>query len=183
MFCIKCGQQIADGSTFCAICGAPQAVPAPQPVYQQPVQPQYQQPMYQPIPQQPLTRNAFFKLCLSKKSNTNVICLAVIFFITAVISVPLMMMMEGDNIVAFALMDISVYTLFGILLLAVRHWLCALIPTIYSGVWTVVGLINGGTPTGFVALAVGIIVVSTLFKAEKAYQTYQTTGVMPATQI
>jgi uncharacterized membrane protein len=75
MFCLKCGNQIPDGATFCPACGeksAPAAAPAPQPQaapqyqapvpppqpqYQQPVQPQqYQQPQYQAPYQQPVAK-------------------------------------------------------------------------------------------------------------------------------
>lgn len=47
--CQSCGQEIADGVTFCTSCGAkvekaePAAPPVQQPVYQQSVQPVYQQ--------------------------------------------------------------------------------------------------------------------------------------------
>ena len=71
-FCQKCGSQLAEGGTFCAVCGtpvaqaaapvqqpaqpeqAPEAAPAQQPAAQQaPVQqPVYQQPVYQQ-PMQP----------------------------------------------------------------------------------------------------------------------------------
>lgn len=46
MFCPNCGTQNADGTAFCAGCGAnlnAQQAPTQQPVYQQPV---YQQPIY-----------------------------------------------------------------------------------------------------------------------------------------
>ncbi|MDR0913779.1 MAG: zinc ribbon domain-containing protein [Oscillospiraceae bacterium] len=80
MFCLKCGNQIPDGATFCPACGeksAPAAAPAPQPQaapqyqapvpppqpqYQQPVQPQYQQPQYQAPYQQPVTQSDNSKL-------------------------------------------------------------------------------------------------------------------------
>lgn len=65
-FCQKCGSQLAEGGTFCAVCGtpvaqaaapvqqpaqpeqAPEAAPAQQPVYQQPVYQQPMQPAYNP---------------------------------------------------------------------------------------------------------------------------------------
>ncbi len=59
MFCTNCGNQIADGSTFCPNCGTSLSAPAQQPQqpdYQQPAyqQPAYQQPVYQqPAYQQP----------------------------------------------------------------------------------------------------------------------------------
>ena len=58
-FCQKCGNQFADGTSFCPVCGAPvtaqqQAAPAQQaaPQYQQPAAPQYQAPQYQQPVQQ-----------------------------------------------------------------------------------------------------------------------------------
>ena len=180
MFCTKCAQHLPDGSAFCSVCGAPQAAPAPQPQYQQPVQPVYQQPVYQqPMYQQPLSRKEFYNQFVYKKSNSTVICMAVIFFITAAISIPLIVVLKN----MLGIMDIAVYTLFGILLLVTKHWLCALIPTLYSAVWTVVSMVNDGTPTGIVALIVGATCISVLQKFEKMYQAYQTTGMLPAQQL
>lgn len=185
MFCSKCGQQLPDGSAFCSVCGAPQTVAAPQPAYQQPTyqqpaQPVYQQPVYQqPMYQQPLSRKEFYNQFVSKKSNSTVICMAVIFFITAAISASLIVALEN----MLGIMDVAVYTLFGILLLATKHWVCALIPTAYSAVWTIVSMVNGGTPTGIVALIVGATCVSVLQKFEKMYKAYTTTGVLPTEQL
>ena len=192
MFCTKCGQQLPDGSAFCSVCGAPQAAPAPQPQYQQPVQPQYQQPV-QPQYQQPaqavypqpaympqtLSRKDFYDRFVSKKVRSTVTSMVIICFITAVISVPLMIVLENP----LALLDIAVYALMGTLLLVTKHWVCALIPTLYSAVWTVVSMVNDGTPTGIVALIVGATCISVLQKFEKMYQAYQTTGVLPAQQL
>lgn len=61
-FCKNCGNQLAEGGTFCAVCGTPVAQPAPQqepapqpepvPVQQPAPQPTpYQQPIQQPVPQ------------------------------------------------------------------------------------------------------------------------------------
>ena len=53
-YCTKCGNQIADESTFCPVCGAQVAAPqaAPQVAPQQPEQP-YAQPQQYYAPQQP----------------------------------------------------------------------------------------------------------------------------------
>lgn len=206
MFCTKCGQQIVDGSAFCPLCGAPQAAPAPQPAYQQPVQPQYQQPQYQqpvqtvyqqpvqpqyqqpvqPPYQQPiyapqgLDWKNFYNQCVSKKSKSYVTWMAVICFITAAISIPLMIVLENN----LAIMDIAVYTILGALLLATKHWVFALLPTLYSAVWTVYGMVaTEGAPSGIVALIVGASCVTVLMKANKAYNEYKTTGKFPEQQI
>ena len=109
--------------------------------------------------------------------------MAVICFVTAAISLPLMMIAEDELVVTLGIVDIVVYLSMGSLLLATKHWAFALLATIYSGVWTVVGLANDGTPSGIAALAVGIACVGMLMKALKAYQDYKSTGNPPTTPI
>ena len=82
-----------------------------------------------------------------------------------------------------AVMDIAVYAIMGAALLGSKHYIFALIPTIYSAIFTVVGIINGGTPSGIVALVVGAACIGALQKAQKAYDLYKKQGIIPEKEI
>ncbi len=201
MFCITCGGQINDGSTFCNFCGTAQPLgsaqtqPQQQATYQQPTYfnyqqpnyqqqsayPNYQQPIYnQPMPPAPdMSRKDFYKQFMSKKSNGYVTSMSVICFVTAAISAVLIFSLEN----MLGILDVTVYVIFGALLLFTKHWLYALIPTVYSGFWTVVNFAAGGTPSGIVALIIGISCVSVLIKADKAYKNYRTNRIIPTQQL
>lgn len=211
MFCNSCGTQNNDGSTFCNFCGAPLAQPQPQqPNYQQPNYQQgypqqsypqqgfsqqgypqqgFQQPYYPNYPQQGfgqpmqvnpnMTWKEFYTQFASKKTNSSATSMAVICFISAALSLILTIVFED----MIGIMDVAVYTTFGILLLTTKHWSCALCPTLYSAVWTIVNLAAGGTPGGILALIVGISSVSSLMKVNKAYNNYRKNGVIPTQQI
>lgn len=196
MHCNSCGASLEPGARFCTTCGAtvqqganqqPTYQQPQQPIYQQPQQPVYQQPVYQQ-PQQPayqppyapvpanLTWKEFYSRFVTKKGF--VIWMAVICFFTAAMS--LAILVTGNPLF---IMDILVYVISGILLVSTKHWVGALIPTIYGGIFTVVNLALGGTPTGFVAVVVGIAATKTLAKANKAYQQYKLDGIVPTDPI
>ena len=192
MFCLNCGGSLEPGAKFCAHCGStvtqeqPQqpAYQQPQQTYQQPTyeQPVYQQPVFQP-PYQPaapfsnvpanMTWKQFYNQFVAKKGF--VTWMVVICFFTTALSIALL----GLNGNPLSVMDILVYLVSGILLLTTKHWVSALIPTVYGGIFTVLSLVQGGTPVGFVAIVVGISATSTLFKANKAYQRYKLDGTVP----
>lgn len=190
----------------------PQVPAEPQSVYQQPTQPYYQQPNF-PNYQQPMNQNYgqptyqnyqqpytqpitpeqavptsvpwdmpwkdFYNAFVSKKSKSFITWMVVICFVTAALSAVLTFAFGG----LMGLLDIGVYVVFGVLLLLTKHWLCALVPTLYSGFWTVLNLAGGGTPSGFVALVVGISCISVLLKADKAYKNYRNNHTLPTQQI
>lgn len=192
MHCTNCGAALEPGARFCTSCGTTVAQEAPQqptyqqPTYQQPTyqQPTYQQPTYQQpqqtyAPQQPFSPmpianwKDFYNRFVAKKGF--VTWMAVICFFTAALSVvPLFVL--GNPL---AIMDILVYVISGILLVTTKHWIGALIPTVYGGIFTVLNLAQGGTPTGIVAVVVGIAATGTLFKANKAFQQYKLDGTLP----
>lgn len=161
-----------------------------QPNYRQPVQPNYQQPQYpgyqQPVYGQPtppmsdMSWKDFYNRFVSKKSNSYVTALAIIHFITAALALVLMVTGIGDLI---GVLDVAVYVAFGALLLTTKHWVCALLPTIYSGFWTVMSFASGGTPSGIVALVIGVSCVTVLLKADKAYKNYRDNHIFPTQQI
>jgi hypothetical protein len=153
-----------------------QPVQAERYVGQQP----YQQP-YQPTPAVPrnLTWKEFYDRFVSKKSKSYVTWLVVIFFFTAGLSAVLLGL-TGD---VLAVMDIAMYAIMGAALLASKHYIFAMIPTIYSAIFTVVGIVNGGTPSGIVALIVGACSIGVLQKAQKAYNLYKDQGIIPEKEI
>lgn len=194
MQCSYCGKELNPNSKFCTGCGAPAPAQPQQPVYTQPQQPVYtqpQQPVYtqpqQPVYQQPvyaqpytpvpqdLTWGQFYKQYVAKGSRGYTTWMAVICFFTALVSIGIGAVMEESLFI----MDVAVYLSMGILLLATKHWLFALLPTIYSGIFTVIGMANGGTPSGIVALVVGVKCVMVLSKAQKAYKKYRLEGIVP----
>ena len=78
-----------------------------------------------------------------------------------------------------SLLDIAIYATMGILLRVTRHWVCALIPTIYSGIASAINLVAGGSVTGIFAIIAGIICTSSLVKVNRAYQDYLYYGTGP----
>ena len=160
-----------------------------EPVYAPPVQPQYQapvEPVYTPPVQatpnygpKNLSWKDFYGQYVSKKVKSTVTWMVVICFFTAVLSIAITGIMEGALDPIYAVMDVAVYALSGVLLLSTKHWATVLLPTIYGAVWMVISMANDGTPSGFVAVIVGVTCISVLKKADKAYQTYKTTGIVP----
>lgn len=188
MKCEYCGSELGLNAKFCTGCGAP--VPQQpvysqpqQPVYQQPQAPVYQQPVYaQPyVPAAPrdLSWKEFYKQYLSKGSKSYVTWMVVICFFTAVLSIGIGVILESP----LSVMDVGVYLLMGILLLSTKHWLFALLPTIYSCTFMIVGMANGDTPSGIVAAVVGVKCILILTKAGKAYKKYKAEGIVPANPI
>ena len=194
MNCNYCGNYVEPGTKFCPSCGAPQPVqapPQPQPqvtyttnnYYQQPYQqPQqgYQPPYQAPNPYAPqnLSYTDFYNRYASKKTRNYVTWMAVICFFTAVLSVAFVAL--GSSL---SVLDIVVYAAMGGLLLASKQSVFALLPTIYGAIWTVVSIANEGSPTGFVAIVVGIACVSQLSKVQKAYNKYKLDGLAPTEEL
>ena len=151
-----------------------------QPTYQEPVQPAYQQPTYQE-PVQPvcqdrnMTWKEFYDRFVEKKSF--VTWATIICFATPIISLLLSIVFESTGIGLIA--DIAVYAISGVLLLTTKHWIAALVPSIYGGIFTVIGMANGSAGSGIVALVVCVSCTTSLFKADKAYRQYKQTGILP----
>lgn len=141
------------------------------PTYQDAYNP-YTQPqnMYNPI----LSKEEFFEKFISKNTNSWIKAVWIICFITAGLSVALLAM---GNIIS--LVDIVFYIVMGILFKKKKDWRLSLTITCYSGFWSLVGLATSGTPSGIVALIGGIMSTKGLKKAEKAYEEYKTTGILP----
>lgn len=198
MYCEKCGVKMNPESGFCSNCGArapQQQVPVQPNYYQHPPvqQPNYQQPYYQqPVQVYPsvlvsapenLSWKDFYGRYVSKKTKNIVTWMAVIYFFTAVVSIALLGMLGDMDLAPYTLMDVSVYVLMGVLLLTTKHWVFALVPTIYGAIFTVIGMANDGTTNGIFAVVYGVLCISVLMKAGKAYKKYQTERVLPEGEI
>ena len=205
MICTNCGSLMEQGDKFCPRCGAAQPQPPQpayqqqQPVYQQPQQayqpyqqPVYQQPYQQPQPvyQQPyqapgayapqnMTYGEFYNRFASKKTRNFVTWMAVICFVTAALSLVFAVTLENY----LSILDIVVYVSMGILLLSTKQSIFATLPTIYGAIWTVVGLVGGGAPSGIVAIVVGVSCMGQLNKVKKAYDKYRMDGLAPMEEL
>lgn len=178
MICKNCGNTIEDNLRFCTHCGAMQDPSQVQeevntpPVQEQPVGQEGGQ--YQPG----LSYDDFYKVAVTKKSQGWPKWMMIICYVTAALG-----LINFFLVGPLALLDIAVYATSAIMLTKSKKKLWVLIPTVYGGIFTIVGLATGASLTGIVALIVGIMSVSTLTKVEKAYASYQATGIIPAQQI
>lgn len=174
MYCKNCGAEIADGAKFCTSCGTKMEEAAPAAVGAAPVM--------EPVPYggyaEPMTKKEFYNLVASKKTKGWVTTMAVICYVTAGLSLFLIL---GGNFIS--LLDVALYVTMGVLLQKTRSWVFALVPTIYSTFFSLVALIGGGMPGGILALIAGIISTKALKKIDTAYTVYRTQGVFPPEQI
>lgn len=125
-----------------------------------------------------LTKEQFYNMYASKKLKSNVKWFMIICFITAGISI---VMLAMGNV--FSILDMIFYGVFGFIILKKKDMIYPLIVTIYSGVFSVIAMAQTGTPSGIVALVVGIASVIGLNKVKKAYEVYLQTGQVPETEI
>lgn len=188
MFCPHCGTQNNDSAMFCTGCGTSlQITRSAQPVQSvHPIVPpafqtqqtnisaEAQQYAYANAQYQNLSEKDFYKAFASKSTNSWVITVIVICFLTAAISISQLVLANW-----FALIDMVLYLIFGILLIVNKKWYFALPVTIYSCIGTIITIAIAGTPTGFFALAAGIIATVKLKKINDAYKQYKDFGVIP----
>ena len=171
MLCKTCGAQIDDGCNICNYCGAEQTQP-PQPYAD------YQQPYTQPV-NFDMTREEFFKQYMSKKSYSSINTFSIICFISAALAA--VSAVAFMNI--FAILDIVLFLVCGILLRSKKQLVYAVIPAAYGAFGTILSLTMGGAPTGIVALILGVQCVMNLSKAEKAYKNFCENHVVPTTEL
>ena len=165
MICKNCGSIIDDGKRVCSCCGAQ-------------VQEAAVLTQEQPTAQPNMSYNAFYKVAVSKKSNSWPKVMMIICYITAALGV-VSFFLFGP----LAILDIVVYLVSAIMLTKSKTLPWVLIPTVYGGVFTVIGLLNGGSLGGIAALIIGIKSIQILNKVKKAYEQYQSTGIIPEPQI
>ena len=135
------------------------------------------QPSFTPnIPYAPqrLNEKDFYERFVSKKAKGWTTAIGVISLISGAISIPILFL---GNLLS--IIDIAFYILMGILILTTKKWGLPLAVTIYSGVFSVITLATSGTPSGIVALIVGIYATINLKKVNDAYKLYCRSGVLP----
>ena len=197
MNCNYCGNYVEPGTKFCPGCGAPQPMqeqpqyqqPQPQVTYttnnyyqQQPYQQQpYQQPYQAPNPYAPqnLSYTDFYNRYASKKTRNYVTAMAVIFFFSAFVNL-ILLLITGN---ALGILDALIYAVMGAALLGSKQSIFAVVPTIYSAIGTVLGLVTSGTPSGIAALIVGVACIGQLNKVQKAYNQYKLDGLAPTEEL
>lgn len=168
MYCAKCGKQLVTDAKFCPHCGAKTLQSMG--LYSQ--QNSDEEDLVPPFPLN--SRQEFYKFYASRKTTGWTTTFIVLCFLSAGIS--LLFVCFGSYI---SLLDVALYLSMGILLRATRHWVCALIPTIYSGIASLISLFIGGSLTGIFAIIAGIICTGSLFKINRAFQEYQYYGTGP----
>ncbi|MCC8074161.1 MAG: zinc ribbon domain-containing protein [Clostridiales bacterium] len=120
----------------------------------------------------------FLNTFASKKTKNYTKSTGIICIITAVLS--LVLLVGGNYISA---LDFIFYLVFGILVLTKNQWFLTLPVCIYGGVFSVVGLIASGTPSGIVAFVVSILATINLKKIADAFKSYSQSGQLPQSEI
>jgi len=174
MHCTYCGKPLEPNARFCTGCGAAVPQQTTDKVYEQPT---YQQPYAPAQPYVPVPANMswkdFYNRFVTKKGF--VTWMAVICFFSSALSLVLFALLEDPIL----FLDIAIFVPMGILLLTTKHWVFALIPTIYAAIGTIISLASSGTPSGIVALVVGVSATGALFNANKAFRQYKLDGTLP----
>lgn len=124
------------------------------------------------------TLKEFYNRFASKKSKSWVTAMVVVCFLSAGVS--LIPLAFGNFL---SLLDIAFYATMGALLLSTRNWAFALTPTIYSGIFSLINIANGGSISGYFAIAAGVMSTIALNKISKAYKAYQNDRILPDGEI
>lgn len=189
MNCVKCGNILEQNANFCTFCGA--KVEEEQtallvddeatglltendtaPTYSAGAQ-QNTAPTFEV-----LTRKEFYNRFASKKTKSWVTAMVVVCFLSAGVSlVPLAF---GNFL---SLLDIVFYAAMGALLLSTKNWAFALVPTVYSGVFSLISAASSGSVSGVFAIVAGIMSTIALNKINKAFQAYQNNRILPDGEI
>ena len=152
--------------------------------YQQPAQQsvmnQFTQPAFNGFaPTQPINGYIdFFNVYASKNTNGWMTGLLVCCIITAVVSVAGIAM--GNFL---SILDLVLSLAFGILCKVKKKSWAALAMSIYSIFSCVLGIVLGGTPSGWLLILCGIMSYKNIKKIEDAYKAYQSSGTLPSAQI
>lgn len=169
---------------------APPAQPQPNaygnPNYYQPPNAQAPaQPIQQPVSPsftdggRKLTYIEFFKQFASKKTKNYSTTIGVICFLTCALCLAAFGMTNNY----WSVVDILFYLVFGIINLKTRKWWAPLAVTIYSGIFTIIGLFTEFSLSGVGALIIGILATIALKKIDDAYTAYYVNGTVPQNQI
>lgn len=177
MFCANCGKELDQDSKFCANCGAFVEVSqgANNNAYAEVnTASPYTYAGVGASPAENISLKEFYNRYASKNTKSWTTAMVVISFITAGLSL-ILMFLDGFSYV----LDAAFYGTMGGLLLAKRNWLFALIPTVYSGVFSLLYLATEGTMSGVFALIAGVMSTIALKKLHNAYKAYQKNNIPP----
>lgn len=121
-----------------------------------------------------MTYKDFYDKFASQKGKNSMTSIGSICILTAVLS--FVLLFSGDF---FNIIDLIFYVVFAILIFTTKHWVLPLIVTCYGGIFSVLGLLLTGTPSGVVAVTVGIMATINVKKVHEAYNKYLATGELP----
>lgn len=178
--CPACGAACNDNEKFCGNCGysfleadavstqdqpsAPEEGVFSQPAA--PVYPGYGQPA---APAKAATKKEFMKLPENKRIRSELTAAAIITFVCAAINVILGAVSGNWTI----LIDVAIMVGLGLGLMLAHSRACAVVLLIYGVLNVVLGMIQTGTPSGYLILIAGVLAVIYAFKAEKLWKQYQ----------
>ncbi len=200
--CQKCNTVLDDTAKFCYQCGTPVSIPTDEEtclltddneetslLTEETGELNLEDmPGYTPTPtsyisnsydaSRKLSEKEFYERFVTKKAKGWTTAIGVISLITGAISIPLLFL--GNF---FSIIDIVFYITIGVLILTTKKWGLPLSVSIYSGVCSVISLATSGSPSGIVALIIGIYSTITLKKVNDAYKQYCRSGVLPSKPI
>ena len=172
--CPSCGAACNDTEKFCGSCGhsfleADAAPSQAQPVA--PAYPDYPQTYAQSAAYTPkaATKKEFMKLPENKKIRSELNGAAIITFVCAAINVILGVVTGNYGIV----IDVAIMVGLGLGIMLFHSRACAVILLAYGLLNVVVGLVQNGTPSGYLIVIAGVLAVIYAFKAEKLWKQYQ----------
>lgn len=131
------------------------------------------------IPKQKLNYKEFYKAFASKKTKNAISWTGTICIFTMVVSFAFFGMYQNT----LSIMDILFYGIFSVLILKLRKWQVIVPVCIYSGVFSIIGVILTSTPSGILAVVVSIIAVVKAKKIDDAYKHYLMTNQYPTEKI
>lgn len=130
------------------------------------------------VSQNKITYLDFFEKFASRKTKGNIKTTGIIAIITSVLSLALVAM--GNYL---SVIDLIVYAVLAVLILKKKSWVFTLVLACYSGLFTIIGLVMSGTPSGIFALVMAIMATINGKKLSDAYNNYIATGVFPVNEI
>lgn len=128
--------------------------------------------------QENLSYEEFYEQFASKNTKSNIKATGIIAIITVVLSFAALGM---GNLLS--ILDIVVYAVLAFFILKKKHWYFTLALACYSSLFTIVGLVLSGMPSGIVASIIAIVATVKGKKLADAYKNYQETNQIPNEQI
>ena len=176
--CPSCGAACNDNEKFCGSCGysfleagsvssqpyAPAENAYPQPAA--PVYPGYGQPA---APAKVATKKEFMKLPENKKARSELNAAAIVTFVCAGFNVILGAVTGNWGV----LVDVAIMVGLGLGIMLSASRVCAVLLLAYGLLNVVVGLVQNGTPSGYLILIAGVLAVIYTFKVDKLWKQYQ----------